>query len=280
MNDPVRSNADTQVIDDFGKEWSHFDQSTLAESELRAQFERYFSLFPSDIGADAEGFDLGCGSGRWARLVAPRVGRLHCIDPASSALAVAAENLSGNSNCEMHLATVDAIPLEDGSMDFGYSLGVLHHVPDTQAGIRSCVKKLKPGAPFLVYLYYAFDNRPVWFKALWRITNLGRLLISRLPHSLKLAVCQLIALVVYWPLSRIAAAAERTGVKVSNFPLSHYRDKSLYTLRTDALDRFGTRLEQRFTQAEMRQMMTDAGLERIQFRDGEPYWCAIGYRAQ
>jgi methylase of polypeptide subunit release factors len=31
---------------------------------------------------------MGCGSGRWARFVAPHVGRLHCIDP-SSALAVA-----------------------------------------------------------------------------------------------------------------------------------------------------------------------------------------------
>lgn len=40
-----------------------------------------------------------------------------------------------------------------------YFLGVLHHVPDTQAAIRSCVGLLKPGAPLLLYFYYAFDNR-------------------------------------------------------------------------------------------------------------------------
>ena len=122
----------------------------------------YFLIFPWNFLPDnAVGFDLGCGSGRWAKLVAPRVGKLHCIDP-SSALKVAKRNLSENYNCEFHSASVDIIPLKDASMDFGYSLGVLHHVPDTQADISSCVAKLKSGTPFLIYLYSAFDNYPFW----------------------------------------------------------------------------------------------------------------------
>jgi 2-polyprenyl-3-methyl-5-hydroxy-6-metoxy-1,4-benzoquinol methylase len=32
-------------------------------------------------------------------------------------------------------------------------LGVLHHIPDTAAAMRDCVRKLKLGAPFLFYLY-------------------------------------------------------------------------------------------------------------------------------
>lgn len=44
---------------------------------------------------------------------------------------------------------VDELPMDDESMDFAYSLGVLHHVPDTASGIKSCVEKLKPGATFL-----------------------------------------------------------------------------------------------------------------------------------
>jgi hypothetical protein len=49
-------------------------------------------------------------------------------------------------------------------MDFGYSLGVLHHVADTEGALRAAVRTLKPGAPLLVYLYYAFDNRPRWSR--------------------------------------------------------------------------------------------------------------------
>ena len=47
-------------------------------------------------------------------------------------------------------------------------------------------------------------------------------------------------------------------------------------MRTDALDRFGTRLEHRMTQAEITVLMEQAGLGEIRFRDGVPFWCAIG----
>lgn len=63
----------------------------------------------------------------------------------------------------------------------GNSLGVLHHIPDTAAALAACGKKLTPGAPFLVYLYYRFDNRPAWYAALWRASELARGKISRLP---------------------------------------------------------------------------------------------------
>jgi hypothetical protein len=49
-------------------------------------------------------------------------------------------------------------------------------------------------------------------------------------------------------------------------------------MRTDALDRFGTPLEQRFTRAQITKMMTAAGLENIRFSDGFPFWCAVGFK--
>ena len=49
-------------------------------------------------------------------------------------------------------------------------------------------------------------------------------------------------------------------------------------MKTDALDRFGTKLEQRFTKTEVKQMMQDCGLTAIQFSEDPPYWVAIGYK--
>lgn len=273
-------NLDARTVAGFGEEWSHYDQSGAPESDLRAVWEAYFRIFPWDaLPAGAQGFDLGCGSGRWARFVSERVGRLHCIDASAGALDVARRNLRERRNCEFHHASVDGIPLADGSMDFGYSLGVLHHVPDTVAGLRSCVAKLKPGAPFLVYLYYAFDNRPAWFRALWRASDAGRRMVSRLPRAMRMTVTEVIALSVYWPLARTARVLEALGRNVASFPLSAYRKRSLYTMRTDALDRFGTPLEQRFTADQVRTMMQRAGLTRITVSPDVPFWCAVGYRA-
>jgi ubiquinone/menaquinone biosynthesis C-methylase UbiE len=273
----MAENLDKQVVAGFGDEWTRFDQSTLDHEELRRMFDNYFNIFPwSALPADAIGFDLGCGSGRWARLVAPRVGTLHLIDP-SDAIEVAKRNLHGQENCVFHRASVEEIPLEDASCDFGYSLGVLHHIPDTEAGIRACVLKLKPGAPFLLYLYYRFDNKPAWFRMLWSVSNVGRVIVSRLPHFVRYAVSQIFAALVYFPLARFSKLMEKIGVDPSNFPLSQYRNNSFYTMRTDALDRFGTRLERRFTKTEINDMMKRSGLENISFSETS-FWTAVGYK--
>jgi SAM-dependent methyltransferase len=271
----MQGNIDTKVVEGFADEWTRFDQSKLDGQELEQLFNQYFECFPWEkLPKDAIGFDLGCGSGRWAKLVAPRVGKLYLIEP-SDAIEVARKNLAEFKNCEFYRAGVDNIPLEDESCDFGYSLGVLHHIPDTESGLRNCVAKLKAGAPFLLYLYYAFDNRPKWFRAIWKLTDAFRRIISALPNRLRYLVTQFIAAVVYFPLARIAAIAERLGFNVAHLPLSQYRHSSFYTMRTDALDRFGTRLEKRFTKIQIREMMERCGLENIRFAKF-PFWTAVG----
>ena len=273
-------NLDAATVASFGDEWHRYDQTGLPEADLQDAFARYFSIFPwSQLPAGAEGFDMGCGSGRWAQLVAPRVGRLHCVDPSGPALAVARRNLAALGNVDFEQAATGTTALGPGSQDFGYSLGVLHHIPDTAAALRDCVRLLKPGAPCLVYLYYDFDNRPWWFRLVWKASELVRAVVCRLPAALKPWPTTLLAVVVYWPLARWALLLETLGLNVSNLPLSFYRDKSFYFMRTDSRDRFGTPLERRFSRRAIAAMMAEAGLTDIAFRDSEPFWCAVGRRA-
>jgi SAM-dependent methyltransferase len=273
-------NIHRSTVDSFGDEWDRFDQSELEAQELQSIFSTYFHLFPwDDLPDNAEGFDMGCGSGRWARLVAPRVGLLNLIDASPKALAVARRTLAAEENTRFHLATPETSPLPPGSQDFGYSLGVLHHIPDTQAALRACVGLLKPGAPFLVYLYYRFDSRPIWFRALWRASESLRAVVSRLPSGMKALVSDCLAVAIYLPLSRLSRIGEGMGFDMRNMPLYAYRSTSFYTMRTDSRDRFGTPLEQRFTRAEIAGMMERCGLNDVVFSNREPYWVAIGIKA-
>ncbi|MEO7941286.1 MAG: class I SAM-dependent methyltransferase [Burkholderiaceae bacterium] len=275
---PEKPNLDQRTVESFGDEWNRFDQSALSADESEVIFNAYFSTFPWDaLPAGATGFDMGCGTGRWARHVARRVGRLHCIDP-SNALDVARRNLAEYPNVEFHPAGVDDQCLADASQDFGYSLGVLHHIPDTASAMASCVRMLKPGAPFLVYLYYAFDNRSAGFRAIWKLSELGRWLVSRMPATLKHLTTECIAALVYYPLARTARLLEKLGLPVAGIPLSFYRTRSFYTMRTDARDRFGTPLEQRFTRQQIHAMMLASGLRDIRFSETEPFWCATGIK--
>jgi SAM-dependent methyltransferase len=273
----MKKNIDIDTVESFGDEWVRYNQSAMTEQETQKIFEDYFSIFPWSLLPDkAEGFDMGCGSGRWAKLVAPKVGHLNCIDP-SKAIEIAKANLSSHSNISFYKESLDSSPLKKYSQDFGYSLGVLHHVPDTKKAIQSCVDLLKPGAPLLLYLYYSFDDRPIWYKLIWRLSDIVRMIIFRLPSSLKHVLTNIIAALVYLPLAKLSKAIEYLGISVESIPLSYYRNTSFYTMRTDARDRFGTPLEQRFSKTQINEMMESSGLENISFSTNAPYWCAVGY---
>ena len=271
-------NNDNKVINDFGLEWGKYQQNNK-NTNFKKIFDEYFSIFPKDIlNNKSVGFDAGCGSGRWAKFIAPKVKTLYCIDPSQKALNVAKKNLAEFNNCIFEYAKIDDSLIEKGSQDFGYSLGVLHHITNTKKALKSCTSKLKKNAPFLLYLYYKFDNKPLWYVYLWKTSDIFRLFISKLPFKVKLFVTEVLAFIVYFPLARISYLIEKIGFDVENIPLSYYRKKSFYVMRTDSLDKFGTRLEQRFTRKEIKTMMGDADLHNIKFSESPPFWVAIGFK--
>jgi SAM-dependent methyltransferase len=262
-------NIDAATVEGFGKEWGKFTQETLSAAEREQLFARYFSLIdwskkPRRV------LDMGCGSGRWDVLVAPLVNELVAADASPEALEVAKRNVSAP-NVSFVECSPETLPFPDGHFDLIFSLGVLHHLPDTQAAIKSLARKIAPGGLLLLYLYYAFDNRPAWFRRIWKLSDLLRRGVSRLPFLPRYLLSQIIALFVYWPLAR---TAKHLPVPAS-WPLKSYADRSFYVMRTDALDRFGTKLEKRFTKQQIVAMLEAAHLEDISFSDSVPYWVCV-----
>jgi SAM-dependent methyltransferase len=270
-----------RVVKGFGEEWSRFTNQALSDHELREMFELYATVFPwLDLPENAVGFDAGCGSGRWATFFAPRVGLLHCIDASDAALEIARRTLAEHTNVVFHHQDICELGLPVGSCDFGYSLGVLHHIPDTELATAACVQKLKPGAPFLVYLYYDLENRGRLQRLLLAVVTTVRYVVARLPRRLRLLVADVIGALVYWPLARFARLLEKVGKDPSWVPLFQYRRRSFYVMRNDALDRFGTRLEKRYSRDDVRVLLETAGLENVVFAEGPPWWVAVGWRRQ
>lgn len=265
------SNHNEKVIEDFGDEWTKFSYDSFDELKLKESFNQYFSIFPWDLlPKDAVGFDMGCGTGRWAKFVSPKVKTLNCIEP-SNAITVAKENLRERKNIKYFKETTKNCTLTPYSQDFGYCLGVLHHIPNTQEALDDCTKLLKSGVPILLYLYYNFENKPIWFKTLWKLSDYIRKFISISPKPIKYLLSSLIAYSVYFPLVKFSLVLEKTGFNVENIPLSDYRNKPFYQCKNDALDRFGTRLEQRFSKSEITKMLTNSGCEKVKFSENAPY---------
>ena len=275
----VDRNVDERVVEAFGDEWARFTNADLDAAELEAMFEDYVSIFPwSELPDGAVGFDAGCGSGRWAALFAPRVGHLHCIDASARALEVARAGLGEHGNVSFRHEDLSSIGLPEESCDFGYSLGVLHHIPNTADALRACVRRLRPGAPFLVYLYYDLEGAGWVRRSLLLLVTGTRTVVARLPRVLRNLVADALAIGIYWPLARLARVVEGFGRDPARLPLFQYRNRSFQVMRNDALDRFGTRLEKRYSRQEVLELLEDAGLVDVEFSDGPPWWVAVGRR--
>jgi SAM-dependent methyltransferase len=264
---------DEGTQDSFAYEWQHFDR-VLGDYDEEAG--NYFSVVPAEITQDAVVLDAGCGMGRWARHAASLgVRRLYAVD-FSRAIDQASRTLeeAGHAHCVQ--ADLCRLPFRDGTFDFTYCLGVLHHLQDPDVGMSSLNRVTRADGALLVYLYYALDNRPRAHRWLLAAVTAARRLTSRLPKPIMYRLAWVIAVLVYLPLARFARLLERLGWTHAalQVPLSHYRSYSLQFMAGDAFDRFATPIEKRYSRAEIAAWLSSYGRE-TRFSDRTPFWVTL-----
>ena len=272
----TEKNLDKETVKSFGEEWIKF--SSFDEAEIERMGNEYFDVLEDSlVNKNSYVLDVGCGTGRWSYYLSSRVKFIEAIDP-SDAVFSAARLTSVKPNIRVTKAGVDNIPFADNSFDFIFSLGVLHHIPDTTGAIKKIYEKIKPNGYFLVYLYYNLDNRGTVYKAIFKLSNGVRKIISGMPKAVKQLLAEIISFTIYLPfvfLARLCKTVFPGKDWYKKIPLSYYHNKSLTIIRNDALDRFGTPLEKRFSRMEIERMLKDAGFSNIVFSEKTPFWHCI-----
>ena len=271
-------NIDQVTVESFGEEWSKFNY--FDEKEIENIGNEYFDIVDfSKYDEQSTVLDVGCGTGRWSIYLSSKFSNVYAMDP-SKAIYAAANLTKDIPGVHLIKASAENIPFEDETFDLVISLGVLHHIPDTQKALNTIVKKVNKGGQCLIYLYYALDNRSFFYKMIFYISSFFRFFISKSPSFFKKIICDIIAIFVYLPfifLSKLVKTilGEKWGNKI---PLSYYSNKSFNVIRNDSLDRFGTPLEQRFSKKQIEKMMQKAGLYDIKFSNNQPYWHVMGQK--
>jgi SAM-dependent methyltransferase len=171
----------------FGKEWNWFSQTQLDRpAEQRTESRESFALKTGFTPADLEGktvLDVGCGMGRFAEVAASHGANAVGVD-----LSVAAEaanrNLGGLDNTAFLQADVFNLPFAPESFDLIYSIGVLHHTPDTHAAFAKLPSLLRPGGRIAIWVYTS--ERPLRYLS----SDLYRRVTTRMNEERLLELCR------------------------------------------------------------------------------------------
>lgn len=133
----------------FGFQWTTFDVSNRIEDE---QIFAEKTGLPPDAFAGKLVLDAGCGGGRYARLAGEAGADVVALD-LSAAVQHARQLTASLPNVTVVQGHLFHPPLASQSFDIVYSIGVLHHTPDTERAFRSIARLVKPGGHLAVWLY-------------------------------------------------------------------------------------------------------------------------------
>lgn len=249
----------------FGEEWQKFSQ-ILPEHEQ--EFCQYFDLVDIDGLKNSRVCDLGCGIGRWSYLLSDKCRELILVD-FSEAIFVARRNLELTDNALFFMGDLKILPFRRNFADFLFCIGVLHHLPTSALDEVRILKKYAPR--LLIYLYYALDNRPYYFRIFFELANIMRRKVSKYRNPIFRAIFSwFVTITCYVPLILLGTVLQLLGIS-NRVPLYEaYHGKTLNRIRQDAYDRFFTTIEQRYTKKDI--MELEDTFSEVIISDQLPYW--------
>lgn len=105
--------------------------------------------------------DVGCGEGRFCRMLSARGAKTIGVDPTPTLIGAARDR---HPDGEYHAVGGEALPLADASVDLVVSYVALIDIPDFRAAIREKARVLRPGGRCVVANLNGFSTAS---KQLW-----------------------------------------------------------------------------------------------------------------
>jgi SAM-dependent methyltransferase len=279
-----------QYVSTFSFEWKKWRRVQFDTTSRRSSEDAFLAstgVQPRNLAGKVV-LDAGCGTGRFMDLAARAGAEVVGVD-LSLAIEVAQENLGHLSNCHFVQADLLHLPFASPAFDFIYSIGVLHHTPNTRQAFTSLLPALKAGGGVALWVYpryrlaetfkyfsarvnevLALDvNYKIsprweawarrWAKTLDRITEtssaIQRFFTSRLPARFLYALCH-VAIPLYYVYRIPIFFPLRLVSKIAMDPDPEWRV-------LDTFDWYSPRYQWKHTYIEVQRWFDEAGLEEF-----------------
>lgn len=264
--------------------WWHVEAKTFRSYSY--QWRKFNEMFPHceqvflDLIRPVErgffrgklGLDAGCGFGRSLYYAATYGAEVIGVD-LSEAVEAARENTRHLPNVHLIQADIFHLPLRERSLDFIYSIGVLHHLPDPKRGFLNLIRLLKSRAPIFIWVYSRGRGRQI------AAFNLMRTISTRLhlrildPLCLGLAAGQWVLWIAPY---RLLSRFRPTRGLAQRLPFTLYARYPFRVLHADWFDGLSVPLVNYYRREEIVEWFREASLERVRI---DPDWGgrALGY---
>jgi len=263
-DDERGASATDRTAASFGHLWGHSVGRIVAQAPRAYHYdhlERVLAL-PALRGVV---LDAGCGDGIDLANQARRGGvEMIGVDLSDGGCLSSFDATRTMTTAHVAQANLCRLPFQDGTFDFIYSFGVLHHLSSPERGIHELVRVLRPGGGLAIYLYEDFSERAWAWRWLLRLSNQLRRVTTRLPHRLLYALCQLgspVAYLLFTVPARIFSHVPGGRALANSMPFRHGTGPC--SLVGDLYDRFSAPVEQRYSRAEAAGLCRNTGLERL-----------------
>ncbi|HXM54757.1 MAG TPA: class I SAM-dependent methyltransferase [Candidatus Dormibacteraeota bacterium] len=207
-----------QYVGNFGFEWNRHRRTQLDgpdSDESERTFRRKTGFQPADL-AGALVLDAGCGMGRFSD-VASRWGATVVGVDLSGAVDAAHANLGGRERVHIAQGDIFRLPFPEATFDVVFSIGVLHHTPDTRAAFERLVRLVKPGGRIAIWVYTSYANGQ------WAVSNLLRRWTWRLSPRVLHALAHVAVPKYYVDRLPAIGRVSRMLLPVSGHPRSEWR---------------------------------------------------------
>lgn len=174
-----------EYVGNFSLEWN-LNRTTQVDSKTGRHDSAI--TFREKCGFTAEDLnnklvlDVGVGTGRFLEIARQMGGEVVGID-LSFAVESAYKNFGQDPKVHIIQADVFRLPFKKEIFDAIYSIGVLHHTPDTKKAFLSVLPFLKRQGKVAIWLYDYYSHLPIIMSRYYRVIT------TRLPKKLLYYLC-------------------------------------------------------------------------------------------
>lgn len=245
--------------------WRHFGLHEITDNWQKDSYN-YLQHLPSSLltGKEKVGLEAGCGSGADLLKLSSGGPTIIGVD-LSEGVETAYQVTKHLDNVSIVQADIYNLPFKPDTFDFIYSLGVLHHLPDTARGFKHLSDVIKTGCPLITYLYEDLADRSKIERALLRVSTGVRQITMRLPAAFLNFACR-IAVPLVWLFLSLPARLIRRILPAVFIRIPFRHTLNWKTLRSDLFDRLAPPVENRYDHEGVLNLYEHAGFTEVKIR--------------